>query len=72
MSPCAERKERQMIIFTNVFLEQLIVLEQILLSTHDPTQSNYRSPTACMNIFNRGRADWISYNEEEGKKYYKK
>ena len=42
MSPCAERKERQMIIFTNVILEQLIVLEQILLSTHDPTQSNYR------------------------------
>jgi hypothetical protein len=32
--------ERQMIIVTNVFLEYLIVLEQVLLSTHDSTQSN--------------------------------
>ena len=35
-----KRKEKQIIIFTNVFLEQLIVLEQLLLSTCDPTQSN--------------------------------
>ena len=61
------RKKRQIMIFTNVFLEQLIVLEQVLLSTHDSTQSKQRQQTPFI-FSENGELTGLIIKERRGKK----